>query len=195
MQEPQNINELIRLMKNGRNESERIAAALDLGNFENKEVVKALVEQLWMETSRAVQESIVSSLTKIGSKNVAELAVELLKSDDAYLRNVGVEILATIGDSALEIFERMITHPDKDVRQLVVNAIGEGQLKEAAMILRKVIEEDEEENVVAAAVEYLGEIGGSDEDKKAIKQALNRFSSPFFQYVAEVALKKLGGSE
>lgn len=189
------ISQLIDLMKSGRNESERIAASLDLGDFKSKEVVEALAEQLWMETSRAVQEAIVSSLTKIGNEDVAEAAAKLLESDDAYIRNVGVEILATIGNSALGVLEKMIMHPDKDVRQQVVNAIGEGHLKEAAMILRKVIDEDEEENVVAAAVEYLGEIGGNEEDREAIMQALNRFSSPFFRYAAEVALKKLGGSK
>lgn len=188
------VSESIDLMRNGR-ESERITAALDLGDFADKKVVEVLAEQLRMETSRAVQEAIVSSLIKIGNEDVAEAAAELLESDDAYLRNVGVEILATIGNSALGIFEKMIMHPDKDVRQQVVNAIGEGQLKEAVGILRKVIEEDEEENVVAAAVEYLGEIGGGEEDRKVIMQALNRFSSPFFQYAAEVALKKMGGSK
>ncbi|SHF82000.1 HEAT repeat-containing protein [Caldanaerobius fijiensis DSM 17918] len=189
------ISQLIDLMKSGRNENERIAASLDLGDFKSKNVIEALIEQLRVETSRAVQEAIVSSLIKIGNEDVAEAVAELLESDDAYLRNVGVEVLATIGNSALEVLEKMIMHSDKDVRQQVVNAIGEGQLKEAVMILRRVIEEDEEENVVAAAIEYLGEIGGGEEDRKAILQALNRFSSPFFQYAAEVALKKLGGSK
>ncbi|MCF6096977.1 HEAT repeat domain-containing protein [Thermovorax subterraneus] len=186
------INELLNLMKNGRNESERVMAVLDLGEAKGKKVVDALIGQLEVETSRAVQEAIVSSLIKIGDRYVAESAAELLKNDDAYVRNAGVEILSILGDSALEVLEKMIKHPDKDVRQLAVNALGEGRLKEAPTLLRKVIAEDEDENVVAAAIEYLGEVGCGEEDREVIMRAANRFSSPFFDYVVKMAIKKLG---
>jgi HEAT repeat protein len=124
---------------------------------------------------------------------VAESAAELLKNEDAYIRNTGVEILALIGDSALDVIEKMIKHPDKDVRQQVVNALGEGRLKKAPMILRKVIEEDENENVVAAAIEYLGEVGCGKEDREIIMRAAKRFSSPFFDYTVKAAIMKLSG--
>ncbi|MGB9813626.1 MAG: HEAT repeat domain-containing protein [Thermovenabulum sp.] len=189
------INELLNLMKKGRSENERIMAVLDLGEATGERVVKALAKQLEVETSRVVQEAIVSSLIKIGDKYVAESAAEFLKSDDAYIRNAGVEILSVIGDSALEVLEKMIKYPDKDVRQLAVNAVGESNLKKSPMLLRKVIEEDEEENVVAAAIEYLGEIGSSEEDRKVIMQAASRFSSPFFDYTVKIALKKLAESK
>lgn len=185
------INELLNLMKKGRSENERIMAVLDLGEATGERVVKALAKQLEVETSRVVQEAIVSSLIKIGNKYVAESAAEFLKSDDAYIRNAGVEILSVIGDSAFEVLEKMIKYPDKDVRQLAVNAVGESNLKKSPMLLRKVIEEDEEENVVAAAIEYLGEIGSSAEDREVIMKASNRFTSPFFGYIVKVALKKL----
>lgn len=186
------INELLNLMKNGRNESERVMAVLDLGEAKGEKVVDALIGQLEVETSRAVQEAIVSSLIKIGDRYVAESAAKLLKNDDAYVRNAGVEILSILGDSALEVLEKMIKHPDKDVRQLAVNALGEGRLKEAPTLLRKVIAEDEDENVVAAAIEYLGEVGCGEEDREVIMRAANRFSSPFFDYVVKMAIKKLG---
>jgi HEAT repeat protein len=179
-------------MKNGRNESERVMAVLDLGEAKGEKVVDALIGQLEVETSRAVQEAIVSSLIKIGDRYVAESAAKLLKNDDAYVRNAGVEILSILGDSALEVLEKMIKHPDKDVRQLAVNALGEGRLKEAPTLLRKVIAEDEDENVVAAAIEYLGEVGCGEEDREVIMRAANRFSSPFFDYVVKMAIKKLG---
>lgn len=97
------INELLNLMKNGKSENERIVAALDLGEAEGERVVEALIGQLEVETSRAVQEAIVSSLIKIRDRCVAESAAELLKNEDAYIRNTGVEILALIGDSAMEV--------------------------------------------------------------------------------------------
>jgi len=185
------INELLNLMKNGKSENERIMAALDLGEAEGERVVEALVGQLDVETSRAVQEAIVSSLIKINDRCVAESAAELLKSEDAYIRNAGAEILALIGDSALDVLEKMITHIDKDVRQQTVNALGEGRLKAAPVLLRKVIEEDEDENVVAAAIEYLGEVGCGKEDREVIMRAANRFSSPFFDYTVKTAIRKL----
>lgn len=187
------INELLNLMKNGKSENERIMAALNLGEAEGERVVEALIRQLEVETSRAVQEAIVSSLIKIRDRCVAESAAELLKNEDAYIRNTGVEILALIGDSALDVIEKMIKHPDKDVRQQVVNALGEGRLKKAPMILRKVIEEDENENVVAAAIEYLGEVGCGKEDREIIMRAAKRFSSPFFDYTVKAAIMKLSG--
>ncbi|WP_422443652.1 HEAT repeat domain-containing protein [Thermoanaerobacterium sp. DL9XJH110] len=185
------INELLNLMRNGKSENERIMAALDLGEAQGERIVEALVGQLEVETSRAVQEAIISSLIKIRDRCVAESVAELLKSEDAYIRNAGVEILALIGDSALDVLEKMIKHPDKDVRQQAVVALGEGRLKAAPALLKRVIEEDEDENVVAAAIEYLGEIGCGKEDGEAIKRAARRFSSPFFDYTVKTAIGKL----
>ncbi|KXG77326.1 hypothetical protein AN618_12230 [Fervidicola ferrireducens] len=185
------ISELAEQMKSGKSKNERIQAALDLGSIKAKEAVDVLVEQLLVEEDEVVREAIVTSLIKIGDEYVANRAAGLLESEDAYVRNAGVEILSIIGEPAIEILQKMINHPDRDVRILAVNALGESHIRETIRYLRRVIMEDDDENVVASAIEYLSELGFEKEDKEVVMKAAKRFSSPFFQYTVKSAIEKM----
>ncbi|SHM56574.1 HEAT repeat-containing protein [Caldanaerovirga acetigignens] len=185
------ISELAEQLKSGKSKNERIQAALDLGSIKAKEAVDVLVEQLLVEEDEAVREAIVTSLIKIGDEYVANRAAELLECEDAYVRNAGVEILSIIGGPAIEILRKMINHPDRDVRILAVNALGESHIRETNRYLRRVIMEDNDENVMASAIEYLSELGFEKEDKEVVMRAAKRFSSPFFQYVVKSAIEKM----
>lgn len=185
------INDLEEQLKNGRNKDDRIRAALDLAKIKTKEAVDILADQLFVEEDKAVQEAIVTSLINIGDEYVARRAAEFLESEDAYIRNAGVEILSTIGENAIEVLHELIHHHDKDVRILAINALGENHIKDAVRFLRQIILEDDDENVVAAAIEYVSELGFEKIDKETIMRASKRFSSPFFQYVVKTAINKM----
>jgi HEAT repeat protein len=154
-------------------------------------VVEALYWRLVQESSRPVQEAIAGTLITIGGEAVVARVSGLLTSQDAYLRNLAVEILQALGQEAHATLLELLKNPDSDVRLFAVNALGEACYREAAAALREVVETDPNLNVVAAAVEYLGEMGLRQEDVVAIDRARKHFDDPFLDHVAEQALRKI----
>lgn len=173
-------------------EKERYCAALDLSDFTQDKVVSCLVERLKEEKSRLVCEAIASSLIRIGTEAVVEHCAELLRSDDPYVRNLALEILQVLDQRSLAVGRRLLDDPDPEIRIFAVNVLGELRAREAGELLRRVVAEDEDINVVAAAVEYLGELGVGHEDREAVRRAAERFPDPFLTYAVETALKKMG---
>ncbi|AZR74866.1 hypothetical protein BBF96_07935 [Anoxybacter fermentans] len=172
-------------------EKERCYAALELSNFPQDDVVEYLVTRLVEEESRPVQEAIVSALIAIGTEAVVRWCTELLRSEDAYLRNSAIEVLQLLQHTSLGVVKELLQDPDPDMRLFAVNVLGELKAREAVELLRRVVEVDENINVVATAVEYLGEMGLCDEDRETVRKAAERFSDPFLEYAVEVALKKM----
>ncbi|HHW45056.1 MAG TPA: HEAT repeat domain-containing protein [Desulfotomaculum sp.] len=172
-------------------ERERCYAAFDLSGFPQDDVVEYLVKILGEEKSRPVQEAIVTTLITIGTEAVVKGCAELLRSEDAYVRNAAVEIMRLLQRTSLGVARKLLRDADQDVRLFAVDVLGELKVKEAVELLRRVVEEDEDINVVAAAVEYLGEMGLRSEDRKAVRKVRERFSDPFLEYAVEEALRKM----
>lgn len=185
---------LVQTLASHPEERERYGAALELSAFPQAEVVACLAARLVQEPSRPVQEAIVSSLIAIGTEAVVEHCVKLLRSEDAYVRNAAVEVLQVLEQKSLEAVRPLLRDPDPDVRLLAVNVLGDLRCKEAVELLRRVVATDAEVNVVAAAVECLGEMGLRREDRETIMAAAERFADPFLSFAAETALKKMGAT-
>lgn len=192
MKAEEKMRSLLNTLREHPEEGERYRAALDLSGFPEAEVVNCLVERLLQETSRVVQEAIISSLIVIGIEAVVVCCAELLRSDDAYVRNAAAEVLQVLEDRSLGMVRQLLGDEDPDVRILAVNVLGELRCKEAVELLRRVVALDPEINVVATAVEFLGEMGLSQEDRETIKAAVERFADPYLTFAAETALKKMG---
>jgi len=185
------VEKLIDTLSSHPEERERCYAALDLSGFPQDDVVECLIKRLAEEKSRPVQEAIVSALLAIGTEAVVKRCAELLRSEDAYIRNSAIEILQLLQHTSLGVVRKLLRDPDPDVRLFAVNVLGELKVKETVELLRRVVEEDENINVVAAAVEYLGEMGLRNEDRKTVQKVAERFSDPFLEYAVEVALRKM----
>jgi len=188
------LEELSRLIEllNSEDDMERLRAAEELGDHTSSEAVLSLVSCLQKDESRVVQEACVASLCRIGTEEVAEEVAKLLRSSDPYVRNAASEILQLLGDRAERVVELLLRDPDPDVRALAVRVVGEGQFSSASALLRSVVLDDPDANVVGSAVEYLGEIGGSPEDRDALNAVRARFSDPFLEFAVETALRKMG---
>ncbi|HHW39956.1 MAG TPA: HEAT repeat domain-containing protein [Syntrophomonadaceae bacterium] len=185
------ISEMRRMLRNT-DEEERLGTVLKLGSLDHPDVIPILVEVLESDTSRTVQEACIISLIRIGTEAVAEEVARLLRHSDAFVRNAASEILQIIGEAAERVISGLLGDPDPDVRQLAVRALGRGELSSATLLLREVVLNDIDVNVVGSAAEYLGEKGGSREDVEALKLACQRFSDPFLNFVVEEALVKIG---
>lgn len=185
------VKKLMEILSTHPEERERCYAAMELSNFPREDVVEHLVNRLVEEESRPVQEAIVSTLIAIGTEAVVKRCAELLRSEDAYLRNSAIEVLQLLQHTSLGVVRELLQDPDPDVRLFAVNVLGELKVREAVELLCRVVEEDENINVVAAAVEYLGEMGLRSEDRETVRKAAERFSDPFLEYAVEVALRKM----
>ncbi|MBO8129231.1 MAG: HEAT repeat domain-containing protein [Peptococcaceae bacterium] len=186
-----NTDNLVIKLKEG-NEKERLAALRHLEQQGDETAINALVDLLTLEHSRLVQEAAVAALIRINMPQVAEAVVQLLESTDAWVRNAAVEILQGLGETASDVVRDLLQSFDPDLRLFAVNVLGEAKYRKAVSLLQEVVNNDSNVNVVAAAVEYLGEMGSRVTDVRCLENAGRRFKDPFLHYAVDEALKKIG---
>src|SRR3954452_25279948 len=87
-------------------EADRMYAAEDIGYANQAAGVDPLLARLVEEPSRAVREAIFGALRLIEHHSVIEGALQLLDSDDSFLRNQAVEILRGRGDRAIPFLDQ-----------------------------------------------------------------------------------------
>src|SRR5690349_6069702 len=105
-------------------EAERIYAAEDIGFANQPAGVRPLLARLRQESSRAVREAIFAALLQIEDDAVIEGALELLDSDDSFLRNQAVELLQALGSKAVPRLGRAFQEGDRDRRKFVIDVIA-----------------------------------------------------------------------
>jgi len=186
-----NTDNLVIKLKEG-NEKERLAALRHLEQQGDETAINALVDLLMHEHNRLVQEAAVAALIRINTPQVAEAMVQLLESTDAWVRNAAVEILQGLGETAFDVVRDLLQSSDPDLRLFAVSVLGEAKYRKAISLLQEVVNNDSNVNVVAAAVEYLGEMGGRITDVRCLENVGRRFKDPFLHYAVAEALKKIG---
>lgn len=174
---------------------ERLSAVELLGEAGTPEAAKMLIKVLRDDPERAVKEAAVLALSSFNDPFVVEELIPFLKDEDPFFRNTAAEIIQYIGDPAKEIIVGLLKDPDPDVRMFAIRILGEGNFSSSSVMLRKVVLEDPDINVVGCAIEYLGEVGCSHEDVEAVMSALQKFKDPYIEFAVETALYKLGGEE
>jgi HEAT repeat protein len=83
------------------------------------------------------------------------LIAGLRDEDNAGRRNSSMEALVRLGPAAVPALAPLVSDPDPDLRKFIVDALGNIDAPGVSAILRAALE-DPEENVSAAAAEYLG---------------------------------------
>jgi HEAT repeat protein len=169
------------------NAEQRRTAARSLGAY--SEAGSALCRAAVAETNDSVREAIFTALIRIGSP-AADALVPLLASENAPLRNAAIEALKTMPEAVGAHFDQIISGPT-DVRIFGVEIVGGLQHPDTPRRLIRVIEEDAELNVCAAAVEALAECG-EPEAIEPLKRLLTRFpDEPFLKFAVDTALKRI----
>jgi HEAT repeat protein len=136
-------------------EADRIYAAEDIGYANQPAGVRPLLARLRDEPSRAVREAIFAALLQIEDDAVIEGALELLDSDDSFLRNQAVELLQALGNKALPYLGRAFNEGERDRRKFVIDVIAR-LTDPAARDLLALALKDADLNVVITAVESVG---------------------------------------
>jgi HEAT repeat protein len=172
--------------------NERRWAARDLVQH-SAAAAPALCQQLGSEPDRATCEAISISLVKIGGAEVVSGLLPLLHSDDAALRNGVIDILKELPADVAPHMEALLDDPNPDVRIFVVNVLEALRHPKVENWLIAVISIDPHVNVVASALDLLGEVG-TESALPALGKVIKRFpAEPFIAFAVNNAIQCIGG--
>lgn len=164
-------------------------AAKDLTQF--PEAATSLCQRLEIESNQPTREMIATALIHIGSPQVVSGLVPLLRSDDAALRNTVIEALKQLPAAVAPYMEQLLDDADPDVRIFVVNVLEALQHPKVEDWLIAVISTDPHINVVATALDLLGEVG-TEASLPALYAVSQRFASePFIAFAVHHAVQRI----
>ena len=155
------------------------------------DAVGVLIDHLRRETNTSVREVILTTLVRLNDPSVGPGLANLLRSEDAALRNEVIESLQQMGDAVAPLLDALITDPDPDVRIFVINILDSEHCSNVEARLIAVITHDAHVNVCAAAVDLLCEVG-SEAAIEPLAHLKSRFpSEAYIQFAVDLALKRI----
>ncbi len=168
----------------------REAAAWELGRYPTSQTIEQLATMLG-DDNRNVVYSATRSLIGIGSEAVVRAMLLQLRTENAALRNLAVEILAGIGESAIPQVSELTSDPDHDIRKFTIDIFAMiGSPKAEETLIRALF--DDNTNVAVTAAEALGRAG----TRQSIPHLVNCLSrEPWLKCAALKSLGTLGGEE
>jgi HEAT repeat protein len=152
------------------------------GLAEYPDTAAALCNQLEHEPDSVTREMIAVTLSTIGGSETVACLLPFLRSDNATLRNIAIDILKELPADVAPHMETLLDDPDPDVRILTVNVLEALRHPKVEDWLIAVITDDPHVNVVATALDLLGEVG-TEAALPALTEINNRFpDEPFIVY-------------
>jgi len=122
-----------------------------------------------------------------------EAIMDLLKLNNAYIRNLGISILRNFGDSIKYYIVKFLIGDDRDLRIFAINVLGDVDFSESRDMLVELLESEEDINVAMTAVDYMGEIGEV-EDIELLESLKERFTGDFYaEFAVDGAIKMIRG--
>ncbi len=122
-----------------------------------------------------------------------EAIMELLKLDNAYVRNLGISILRDFGNAIKYYIVKFLIGDDRDLRIFAINVLGDVDFAESRDMLVELLETEDDINVAMTAVDYMGEIG-EEEDIALLESLKDRFSGDFYaEFAVDGAIKLIKG--
>lgn len=155
--------------------------------------VPALRAALANESVRPVQESLLTALTEIASPEAVTGMLELLRAEDAWLRNAALAAVQEIGPAAAAPVRAVLGAADPDLRMAALLALAGLRCQEAEAWIIALMEREAEVNVCATAIEVLDRIGGP-AAAPALDRLARRFAAdPFLVFAARAVRDRLAG--
>ncbi|MDF1882760.1 HEAT repeat domain-containing protein [Sulfurimonas sp. SAG-AH-194-C21] len=113
-----------------------------------------------VDAHRPVSTKIASAISSMDPDEAPiEKIMELLKLENAYIRNLGISMLRDFGDSIKYYIVKFLIGDDRDLRIFAINVLGDVSFSESREMLLELLETEEDINVAMTAVDYMGEIG------------------------------------
>ena len=164
--------------------------AFKAGEHNCVEAVELLAELL-QTNHLGIQEAADSSLRKIGGKATVRAVLPYLRSDEAPVRNLAMDILREVGSQDLTSLIALIHDGDADIRIFAADILGSTDNVLAVEPLCDALLRDPEVNVRYQAAVSLGELG-KPEASPCLNKAIN--DEEWVQYSVIEALTKIGHS-
>ena len=118
---------------------------------------------------------------------------KMLKSDNAYLRNMAIKFLQEFGVEAKPFLEKLMSNEDKDIRIFAINILGDVRYEDSVDMLRYFILKEKDINAMMTAVDYLGEIG-SEQDIELLEAVKTDYEDePYVQFAIDTAIDRIKG--
>ncbi len=122
-----------------------------------------------------------------------EEIMELLKLNNAYVRNLAISILRDYGEAIKYYIVKFLIGDDRDLRIFAINVLGDVNFAESRDMLLELLEKEDDVNVAMTAVDYLAEIG-EEKDIVLLESLKERFSSEFYvEFAVDGAIKMIKG--
>lgn len=159
-------------------------AAADAGLVE---AVDLLCKQV-SSSNIGVQEAVEYALRKLRGKRTVQGIIPLLRSEDAPIRNIAMDILREIGSDDIEALQTLMRDNDADIRIFIADILGFTGSRLAVPLLSEALLKDPEVNVRYQAAVSLGNLAFS-EAVDALGQAMH--DEEWVQFSVVEALTKI----
>ncbi len=151
----------------------------------------------WINNEEADKKISTKIASVISSMNPDEAPIEeimdLLKLENAYIRNLGISILRDFGNAIKYYIVKFLIGDDRDLRIFAINVLGDVDFAESRDMLVELLETEEDINVAMTAVDYMGEIG-EEEDIDLLESLKTRFTGDFYaEFAVDTAVKLIKG--
>ncbi len=144
-------------LKSGRTELVR-EAAFGAGEARCEEAIPALTELLHSHNV-GIQEAAETALRQIGGPTTVKAVLPLLRSDEAPVRNVAMDILRSVGGQDFQSLVSILHDDDPDIRIFAADILGSTGNTLAVAPLCDSLLKDPEVNVRYQAAVSLGDLG------------------------------------
>jgi hypothetical protein len=168
---------------------ERWRAARDAADIDGGD--SALAAALPSENDPRIREAMFTSLARIATPAAVEAVISRLRSDDANLRVGALDALRIMVPRVHDLLPRLLADPDADIRILSCELGRSLGSAEATQLMSRVLDQDPDANVCAAAVEVLAEVGGPQALPSLEKCALRFGDSPFLAFAIRTVVDRL----
>lgn len=123
-----------------------------------------------------------------------ESIMEILKSENAFLRNTAIQTLQSYGGAIKYYIVKYLIGDVRDLRIFAINVLGDVKFPESRDMLLELLEKETDVNVAMTAVDYLAEIGQPEDVNFLETHLLPRFlEEPYAQFAIKRAIKAILG--
>lgn len=146
------------------------------------------------EADKKISTKIASVISAMDPEDAPiEEIMELLKLENAYIRNLGISILRDFGNAIKYYIVKFLIGDDRDLRIFAINVLGDVDFAESRDMMIELLEGEEDINVAMTAVDYISEIG-EEQDIPLLEEVKNRFADdPYAQFAVDGAIKSIKG--
>lgn len=170
--------------------AQRQAAARSLAGV--AEAALALCDRFTIEKDNPTREALAVAIMRTGGSAAIARLLPLLSSEDAAQRNTVIEILQALPDEVAPHMRALLDNADSDVRIFAVNVLEALRHPQVEEWLIGVITSDQHVNVVATALDLIGEVG-TEAAVPSLTSVKARFAGePYVAFAAANALKRIG---